>query len=77
MQLGYPKQRLPPALITSITLDGNDIERHGASLLAEYLKTNQHLEHLSLKWNMIGAWLAGLIDKQLTFLSLSRFFHRD
>lgn len=54
--------RLPPlkpitpvvGLITTLILDANDIERHGAAMLANFLKTNDHVECLSLKWNMIG-----------------------
>ncbi len=41
-------------LITTLILDANDIERHGAAMLANFLKTNDHVECLSLKWNMIG-----------------------
>jgi hypothetical protein len=45
-------------LITTLILDANDIERHGAAMLANFLKTNDHVECLSLKWNMIGTWCA-------------------
>eukprot|EP01087_Luapelamoeba_hula_P017084 TRINITY_DN5355_c0_g1_i1.p1 TRINITY_DN5355_c0_g1~~TRINITY_DN5355_c0_g1_i1.p1 ORF type:complete len:1037 (+),score=228.27 TRINITY_DN5355_c0_g1_i1:140-3250(+) len=60
--------------LTTLVLDGNDIERSGAKALAAFLSVDSCLLTLSLKWNMLGIdgaeFLAEALRQNTTLASL-------